>query len=169
MRRRVRAGSRRSTPRRRSSTGAASTTPSCAAGAFISHTARRDSPPPRPMSRSTPSAADLPRSTLVAYGVLGLPFAMAALPVYVYLPKFYGEHLGMPIAVLGALLLVLRIADGVLDPLLGALTDRARTRKGPIALAAPFLAAGMVALFSPPAVQGTSLVAWLALCLAVVY
>ena len=94
---------------------------------------------------------------------------MAALPVYVYLPKFYGEHLGMPIAVLGALLLVLRIADGVLDPLLGALTDRARTRKGPIALAAPFLAAGMVALFSPPAVEGTSLVVWLAICLAVVY
>lgn len=94
---------------------------------------------------------------------------MAALPVYVYLPKFYGEHLGMPIAVLGALLLVLRIADGVLDPLLGALTDRARTRKGPIALAAPFLAAGMVALFSPPAVQGASLAVWLAICLAVVY
>jgi len=121
------------------------------------------------MSRSTPSAAEVPGRTLVPYGVLGLPFAMAALPVYVYLPKFYGEHLGMPIAVLGALLLVLRIADGVLDPLLGALTDRARTRKGPIALSAPFVAVGMIALFSPPAVEGASLTAWLAGCLVVVY
>jgi GPH family glycoside/pentoside/hexuronide:cation symporter len=109
------------------------------------------------------------RGSLVAYGVLGLPFAMAALPVYVYLPKFYGEHIGVPIGVLGALLLVLRIADAVVDPLLGALTDRARTRKGPIALAAPFLAVGMVALFSPPVSQGVGAIAWLAGSLALVY
>ena len=128
------------------------------------------------MSRSTRSFAASPTLTarisqggLVAYGVLGLPFAMAALPVYVYLPKFYGEHVGVPIGVLGGLLLVLRIADGVLDPLLGALTDRARSRKGPIALAAPFLAAGMIALFSPPISQGVGAIAWLAGSLALVY
>ncbi len=46
--------------------------------------------------------------TRVAYGLMGFPFAMAALPVYVHLPKFYGEHFGVPLATLGALLLVLR-------------------------------------------------------------
>lgn len=109
------------------------------------------------------------RSTLATYGILGLPFAMAALPVYVYLPKFYGEHVGVSIAVMGLLLLVLRIADAVVDPLLGAFTDRARTRKWPIALAVPFLAIGMVALFSPPGVHAAAALLWLAVALAVVY
>lgn len=31
----------------------------------------------------------LPRSQVAAYGLLGLPLAFAALPVYVYAPKFY--------------------------------------------------------------------------------
>ncbi len=122
---------------------------------------------------ATPVAAvpapGLSARTLGAYGLMGFPFAMAALPVYVHLPKFYGEHLGVPLATLGLLLLVLRIADGVLDPMLGALCDRARSRKHPIALAAPVLALGMVALFMPPARAAFDLIAWLALTLTVVY
>ena len=42
----------------------------------------------------------LPAHARLAYGLLGLPFAMAALPVYVHLPKFYSEHLGVPLATL---------------------------------------------------------------------
>jgi glycoside/pentoside/hexuronide:cation symporter, GPH family len=111
----------------------------------------------------------LPAITLGAYGLMGFPFAMAALPVYVHLPKFYGEHLGLSLSTLGVLLLVLRIGDGVLDPLLGALCDRARSRKHPIAYAVPVLAAGMLALFMPPVHDHAGLVGWLALTLAVVY
>ena len=48
-----------------------------------------------------------------------MPLAMAALPLYVHLPKFYGGTLGVDLTLLGVLLLVLRLADGVLDPLLG--------------------------------------------------
>lgn len=105
----------------------------------------------------------------VAYGLMGFPFAMAALPVYVHLPKFYGEHLGVPLATLGALLLALRIGDGVLDPLVGAWCDRARSRKTPVALAVPVVAAGMLALFMPAAATGDALLLWLAASLAVVY
>ena len=42
-----------------------------------------------------------------------MPLAMAALPLYVHLPKFYGDHLGVSLAALGVLLLVLRLVDGV--------------------------------------------------------
>jgi Na+/melibiose symporter-like transporter len=115
------------------------------------------------------TAARVPARTRFAYGLLGFPFAMAALPIYVHLPKFYGEHLGMPLATLGALLLALRVADGVLDPLAGAWCDRARSRKTPLALAVPALAVGMLALFLPPVREGPALGAWLALALAVVY
>lgn len=94
---------------------------------------------------------------------------MAALPLYVHLPQFYGDARGVPLATLGALLLVLRAADGVADPLLGALCDRARSRKLPIAWAVPVLAAGMVALFLPPTTGTAGQVAWLAVTLTFVY
>lgn len=31
----------------------------------------------------------------LAYGALGLPLAMAALPVYVHVPRFYAETVGI--------------------------------------------------------------------------
>ena len=114
-------------------------------------------------------ATRLPARTLAAYGLMGFPFAMAALPVYVHLPKFYGEHLGMPLTTLGALLVALRVADGVLDPLAGAIVDRAPSRKLPIALAVPVLAVGIVALFMPHADSQRALAVWLAVTLAIVY
>ena len=106
---------------------------------------------------------------LFAYGLFGMPLAMAALPLYVHLPKFYGDHLGVPLAALGVLLLVLRLADGVLDPLLGAWSDRARSRKRLIALAVPLLAVGMAALFAPQVDGNAALLVWLGVALAAVY
>ena len=111
----------------------------------------------------------LPASSLVAYGLFGMPLAMAALPVYVHLPKFYGGGLGVDLATLGVLLLCLRLADGLIDPLLGAWSDRALSRKAAIAIAAPVLALGMVALFAPlPRTPGLLLL-WLGVALALVY
>ncbi len=106
---------------------------------------------------------------LFAYGLFGMPLAMAALPLYVHLPKFYGDHLGVPLAALGVLLLALRLADGLLDPLLGAWSDRARSRKRLIALAVPLLAVGMAALFAPQVEGHAALLVWLAVALAAVY
>ncbi len=111
----------------------------------------------------------LPAAALAAYGLLGMPLAMAALPLYVHLPKFYGAQLGVSLTTLGALLLMLRLADGILDPLIGAWSDRVASRKWPIALAAPVLALGMIALFSPPAGGETALLGWLAGALTIVY
>lgn len=98
-----------------------------------------------------------------------MPLAMAALPVYVYLPKFYGGTLGADLTVLGALLLALRLADGAIDPLLGAWSDRARSRKWFVVIAAPLLALGMVALFTPLPREPGLLLLWLAGALALVY
>ncbi len=106
---------------------------------------------------------------MFAYGLFGMPLAMAALPLYVHLPKFYGDHLGVPLAALGVLLLLLRLADGVLDPLLGAWSDRAKSRKRLIALAVPLLAIGMAALFAPQVEGEAALLVWLGIALAVVY
>jgi glycoside/pentoside/hexuronide:cation symporter, GPH family len=113
--------------------------------------------------------ARVPVSTLAAYGLFGMPLAMAALPLYVHLPKFYGDHLGVNLAVLGSVLLVLRLADGVVDPLLGVLSDRGGARKRWLLLAAPLLAVGMIALFTPLPRAEAPLIAWLSVALAFVY
>ena len=38
------------------------------------------------------------QSALAAYGVLGLPLAMAMLPIYVLVPNFYAADLGLGLA-----------------------------------------------------------------------
>ena len=39
------------------------------------------------------------------YGLLGMPLAFVALPLYVLLPHHYASQYGMPLATLGAVLL----------------------------------------------------------------
>ena len=55
----------------------------------------------------------------LAYGLLGLPLAFVALPLYVLLPNHYAREFGMPLATLGSVLLAARLLDAVSDPLLG--------------------------------------------------
>ncbi|MFO1070184.1 MAG: MFS transporter [Geminicoccaceae bacterium] len=77
--------------------------------------------------------------TLAAYGALALPLAALNLPLYVYLPTFYAAVLGIPLATVGTILLVARLLDMAVDPVLGELADRLRTPLGqrrPLLLAA---------------------------------
>ena len=110
-------------------------------------------------------AAPALRQTL-AYGALGLPLAMAALPVYVYLPQLYAQAGGMSLGLLGALLLGARVADAGIDPLLGVWADRTRRRPLLVALALPFLAAGLFGLMHPPA---SGAAAWLLLFMLITF
>jgi len=96
-------------------------------------------------------ALSLPRRQLLAYGALGLPLAMAALPVYVHVPRLYADAAGMSLGLLGGLLLAARLVDAVIDPLLGGWSDRTANRQRLILLALPCLALGMLALLHPPA------------------
>jgi glycoside/pentoside/hexuronide:cation symporter, GPH family len=115
----------------------------------------------------------IPAGRLLAYGGLGLPLAMAALPIYVHVPKFYADTLGLSLATVGFLLLFARVFDAVLDPLLGYFSDRTRTTKWGrhiwIAIGAPLLALGMVGLFVPPSMPVDALSLWLLAMLTVVY
>ena len=96
---------------------------------------------------------------------------MAALPIYVHVPKFYVDTLGMNLATVGALLLLARAFDAILDPFLGLVSDwrrpRAGGRMGLVLVGVPLLAVGMVGLFSPPATGNLGL--WLIGALLVVY
>lgn len=105
-----------------------------------------------------------PRQWL-AYGVFGLPLAMAALPVYVHVPHLYAGA-GVNLALLGALLLGARLLDAGIDPLLGWWSDRASERRQLILLALPFLGLGMLGLLHP---QESRTTLWLMLALLATY
>ena len=107
----------------------------------------------------------LSRGALFGYSILALPLAMAALPIYVHVPKYYATTLGAPLAWVGLILFAARLLDAVQDPLLGYLSDHAAggRRWGRFALilfGVPVLAVGFVALFQPP-VAGAAAVSWL--------
>lgn len=110
---------------------------------------------------------------LFAYGLTSIPLAMAALPIYVHVPKFYSEALGLNLVTIGTLLLIARVFDAVQDPLLGYWSDLARDRPSGrfafVALGAPVLAMGMLGLFNPPQLVGELLPWWLLGMLLLVY
>ena len=112
----------------------------------------------------------LDRATLtprqgLAYGLLGLPLAFVALPLYVLLPNHYANAFGMPLATLGAVLLGARLFDAAIDPLLGQWCDRlfARSLRSALAVGAAsavVLALGLAGLFFPWFTGPQALVLW---------
>ncbi|MBI5792046.1 MAG: MFS transporter [Rhodocyclales bacterium] len=115
------------------------------------------------------AAAPLPTRQMLAYGALGFPLAFAALPLYVHVPQLYAESVGLPLALVGAVLLLTRFADALIDPLLGQWSDRLGNRRRLIAVALPLLALGMAALLAPPANGAVGGLAWLVLTLALTF
>lgn len=107
---------------------------------------------------------------LLSYGLFGLPLAMVALPIYVYLPQFYAERAGLSLALIGAVLLAARVAAAFIDPLLGWWIERGQGAYARyVALALPLLLAGFVALFHPPALGSLATMAWFLGTLMLVY
>ena len=64
----------------------------------------------------------------LSYGSLGLPLAFVALPLYVVLPNHYASAFGVPLALLGAVLLGARLLDALADPLIGRWADALMAR-----------------------------------------
>lgn len=119
------------------------------------------------------SATSIPAWRLVAYGATAMPLAMAALPIYVHVPKFYADVMGLNLMAIGGLLLLARVFDAVQDPLLGYWSDLTRDRRGGrmiwVVVGTPLLALGMLGLFRPPAWEATALTGWFLGMLALVY
>ncbi|WP_396434432.1 MFS transporter, partial [Limnohabitans sp.] len=97
-----------------------------------------------------------PRKSAAAYGLLGLPLAFVALPVYVHLPNMYAQQYGVSLAALGVVLLLSRGIDAVVDPWFGRWGDRLYRQSWQsvwvaAVLMAMVVALGFGALFFPPA------------------
>ena len=101
----------------------------------------------------------LPLRDRFAYALPALALAVIGIPVYVYLPKFYTDTVGISITVVGMMLMGVRLFDAVTDPMIGYLSDRTRSvfgrRKPYIAAGAVGLAVSILFLFRPMVSQGS--------------
>jgi Na+/melibiose symporter-like transporter len=92
-------------------------------------------------------------AVLIAYGLPALPLAVLTLPLYVVVPNHYSTAIGIPIAMVGAILLAVRLIDAVSDPLVGFLADRIGHRWGRrrtwVLAGVPATVLGAVMLFLP--------------------
>lgn len=95
----------------------------------------------------------IPLRQLLAYGVLALPLAWIALPLYVYMPKYYADHFGMSLEVIGMVLMMARLIDTLQDPYIGWWLDRRSVQpeqlRDVIMIMSPFMSAGFVLLIHP--------------------
>ena len=92
----------------------------------------------------------------VPYGLMGLPLAFVALPLYVHLPPHLALTLGWSLAMAGGVLLAVRVLDALIDPALGRWTDRLLARSPHRLLTVSGMAAlavvlALFALFGPDA------------------
>ncbi|MBC7916224.1 MAG: MFS transporter, partial [Rhodoferax sp.] len=108
------------------------------------------------------------------YGLLGLPLAFCALPLYVLMPNMYAQQWGVPLASLGALLLGVRLLDALVDPLLGRWCDALFARSLTAVLrfgvaAAVLLALGFSLLMLPLPRAPDALLWWAGVSLVLTY
>lgn len=105
------------------------------------------------------------RVPLTWYALPAFALAMPTIPLYVYLPAFYAETLGLGLTATGAALLLARVVDVISDPLIGLASDRVRFRSGRrrpwVLLGAVIAGVGLVRLLDPaPGADAVYLALW---------
>jgi Na+/melibiose symporter-like transporter len=99
-------------------------------------------------------AAEIPLLSLITYALPSLSISFLFLPVSLLLPTYYAGTMGISLSAIGGFLLASRMADVVLDPMIGKWSDATRSRFGRrklwMWLGTPILMAGAALLFMPP-------------------
>ena len=111
------------------------------------------------------------RSNSISYGIGGTPYAIKEAAYTIFVLLFYTQVLGLGGTEAGFVLFLGLRWDAVSDPMVGAWSDRFKSRWGrrhPFMVAGALpLGLGYLALFSPPQwalADGTLLAAWLLAC-----
>ena len=118
------------------------------------------------MATEAAARRPLALSTIMAFSATNLPLAAMTIAIAVYLPKYFASNLGISLAAVGAAFALVRIIDIPLDPVLGMVMDRTRSRWGRYrlwtVLGTPILMLAVYMLFmAPPGVSTPYLIGWL--------
>lgn len=118
-------------------------------------------------NRVPPAEALVPLRTKLAYGLGAVAFGIKDNGFQTFLLLFYNQVVGLPAAEVGLVIAVALVVDAFIDPLLGVMSDRTRSRLGRrhpwlYASALPIVLS-WVALWNPPASSWShaALLGWL--------
>ena len=122
------------------------------------------------MSATVPPARRLRRGVMAAYGFGAVAYGVKDAGFGTFLLLFYNQVIGLPSASVGAVIMAALLVDAFVDPAIGMLSDRTRSRWGRrhpwmYASALPIMI-GYVLLWNPPT-KDVALV-WLFACAVVV-
>ncbi|MGB4135379.1 MAG: MFS transporter [Microbacterium sp.] len=111
------------------------------------------------------------RAQSIAFGASGFPVQLMAQTFSAFVVYFYVAHLGVPAGWVAAAMIAHAILNAVLNPVVGALSDRFRTpwgRRVPwIGLGIVPLVVAFVLIWMPPVLPAGGLIAWFLIVVAV--
>ncbi len=118
------------------------------------------------MSKSAEASDKLPKKTLFFYSLSDMPIQVAALPVAAFIPNYYGADLGVSLVAVANVWLITRLFDGIIDPVIGYLSDKTETRWGRrriwMVAAVPVMMLAVYKVFFPQTpVDATYLLIWM--------
>lgn len=118
-----------------------------------------------------PPARRLRRGVIVAYGFGAVAYGVKDSGFGTFLLLFYNQVIGLPSATVGLVIMAALLIDALVDPAVGFLSDRTRSRWGRrhpwmYASALPIMV-GYILLWNPPAGEAAAL-AWLFVCAVLV-
>jgi len=98
---------------------------------------------------------------ILKYSLIAFPLAFAGIPVYLHAPDYYSSIVGIRIEIIGFALLLLRLLDAFLDPLIGRVSDQYfKYRDKIIYFGSLLLVVGFWMIFHP---LKSNIVSWFAL------
>lgn len=114
---------------------------------------------------AAPAARRLRPGTVFSYGFGSVAYGVKDSGFGTFLLLFYNQVVGLPAATVGLVIMAALVLDAFIDPAIGALSDRTRSRWGRrhpwlYASAIP-IALGWIALWNPPAMSPAGTLAWL--------
>lgn len=103
------------------------------------------------------------KKDLFTYGIPAIAISLLGIPLYVYLPTFYAQDIGLGIFEVGVVLFFARIFDMLIDPLIGYISDAYLSRKVMMFFGAIILYVTFYALSHPPQDSGVLYLLFLSL------
>lgn len=91
----------------------------------------------------------IPFKELFYYGLPSFSIALLGLPLYIYMPTFYTQNVGLDIMLVGTVLFLARLLDVFFDPFIGFLSDRYFNPKKMMLFSVVLLLIGFYFLVNP--------------------
>lgn len=113
---------------------------------------------------AAPRARRISSRSMLAYGFGAVAYGVKDAGFQTFLLLFYNQVIGLPAVQVGAAIMAALILDAMIDPAIGAASDRTRSgwgRRHPWMYGSAIpIALGWLLLWNPPELQHAAMLAW---------